>query len=185
GRVQMTRKRIGAGLLETFSSECEHCAGRGLVIHEDPVDRVEERVEAKAEERSRRHKNQQEDSRPQEPVRDPAQHPMVVAMQDLVDDEDHDLDKEFEDLAASVIITDDAEDTEPEITADEVVSTVEPEEGPRRRARRRRGRQQETPAETTADDIAAIAAAAVDIANAEDPDEPSGSDYVSEAASEG
>src|SRR5699024_6577682 len=104
---------------------------------------------------------------------------------DLVDDEDHDLDKEFEDLAASVIITDDAEDTEPEITADEVVSTVEPEEGPRRRARRRRGRQQETPAETTADDIAAIAAAAVDIANAEDPDEPSGSDYVSEAASEG
>src|SRR5699024_7931732 len=108
GLVQMTRKRIGAGLLETFSSECEHCAGRGLVIHEDPVDRVEERVEAKAEERSRRHKNQQEDSRPQEPVRDPAQHPMVVAMQDLVDDEDHDLDKEFEDLAASVIITDDA-----------------------------------------------------------------------------
>ncbi len=188
GLVQMTRKRIGAGLLETFSSECEHCAGRGLVIHEDPVDRVEERVEAKAEERSRRHKNQQEDSRPQEPVRDPAQHPMVVAMQDLVDDEDHDLDKEFEDLAASVIITDDAEDTaddtEPEITADEVVSTVEPEEGPRRRARRRRGRQEETPTETTADDIAAIAAAAVDIADAEDPDEPSGSDYVSDAASD-
>ena len=196
GLVQMTRKRIGAGLLETFSSECEHCAGRGLVIHEDPVDTVDERVEAKAEERSRRHRNQQEDSRLKEPARDPAQHPMVVAMQDLVDDEDHDLDKEFEDLAASVIITDDSGDeTDAVISAEEVVSTVEPEEGPRRRARRRRGRQQETsaeisvesetPAETTADDIASIAAAAVDIADAEDPDEPSGSNYVPDTAASG
>src|SRR5690606_31826971 len=48
GLVQMTRKRIGAGLLETFSSECEHCAGRGLVVHQDPVDTVDARVEAKA-----------------------------------------------------------------------------------------------------------------------------------------
>jgi ribonuclease E len=37
GLVQMTRKRIGAGLLEAFSETCEHCKGRGLVIHTEPV----------------------------------------------------------------------------------------------------------------------------------------------------
>ncbi|MFC0532653.1 Rne/Rng family ribonuclease [Phytohabitans kaempferiae] len=37
GLVQMTRKRIGAGLLEAFSETCEHCKGRGLIIHTEPV----------------------------------------------------------------------------------------------------------------------------------------------------
>ncbi|MEV4831878.1 Rne/Rng family ribonuclease [Micromonospora sp. NPDC049257] len=37
GLVQMTRKRIGAGLLEAFSEPCECCKGRGLVIHTEPV----------------------------------------------------------------------------------------------------------------------------------------------------
>ncbi|MFC7532081.1 Rne/Rng family ribonuclease [Actinoplanes sp. GCM10030250] len=37
GLVQMTRKRIGAGLLEAFSETCDHCKGRGLVIHPEPV----------------------------------------------------------------------------------------------------------------------------------------------------
>ena len=35
GLVQMTRKRIGAGLLEVFSSACDHCNGRGVVISTD------------------------------------------------------------------------------------------------------------------------------------------------------
>jgi ribonuclease E len=38
GLVQMTRKRIGTGLLEAFSETCEHCQGRGVVIHDQPVD---------------------------------------------------------------------------------------------------------------------------------------------------
>jgi ribonuclease E len=38
GLVQMTRKRIGTGLLESFSHECEHCHGRGLVIEDAPVE---------------------------------------------------------------------------------------------------------------------------------------------------
>ena len=38
GLVQMTRKRLGSGLLETFSTECETCQGRGLILHEDPVE---------------------------------------------------------------------------------------------------------------------------------------------------
>jgi ribonuclease E len=37
GLVQMTRKKLGLGLLETFSEPCEVCAGRGIVIHHDPV----------------------------------------------------------------------------------------------------------------------------------------------------
>ncbi|WP_084710195.1 Rne/Rng family ribonuclease [Nesterenkonia alba] len=38
GLVQMTRKRMGTGLIEVFSSECEHCAGRGIITHEEPVE---------------------------------------------------------------------------------------------------------------------------------------------------
>jgi ribonuclease E len=37
GLVQMTRKRIGAGLLEAFTETCDHCKGRGLIIHTEPV----------------------------------------------------------------------------------------------------------------------------------------------------
>ena len=38
GLVQMTRKRIGTGLVEAFSENCEHCQGRGVVIHHEPVE---------------------------------------------------------------------------------------------------------------------------------------------------
>ena len=37
GLVQMTRKRIGQGLLEVFSTTCEACGGRGHVVHTEPV----------------------------------------------------------------------------------------------------------------------------------------------------
>jgi ribonuclease E len=37
GLVQMTRKRVGQGLLEVFSENCEHCRGRGIIVHTDPV----------------------------------------------------------------------------------------------------------------------------------------------------
>jgi ribonuclease E len=38
GLVQMTRKRIGTGLLESFSHDCPHCHGRGVVIEDAPVE---------------------------------------------------------------------------------------------------------------------------------------------------
>src|SRR5680860_1259017 len=38
GLVQMTRKRIGTGLLESFSTDCDHCNGRGLIVHDHPVE---------------------------------------------------------------------------------------------------------------------------------------------------
>ena len=37
GLVQMTRKKLGLGLLESFSENCEHCAGRGVIVHHEPV----------------------------------------------------------------------------------------------------------------------------------------------------
>ena len=37
GLVQMTRKKIGIGLLEAFSEPCEVCAGRGVIVHHHPV----------------------------------------------------------------------------------------------------------------------------------------------------
>ena len=39
GLVQMTRKRVGAGLIEVFSENCEHCNGRGIIVSADPIDR--------------------------------------------------------------------------------------------------------------------------------------------------
>jgi ribonuclease E len=38
GLVQMTRKRVGSGLLEAFSVPCEHCNGRGVITSLEPVD---------------------------------------------------------------------------------------------------------------------------------------------------
>jgi ribonuclease E len=37
GLVQMTRKRVGQGLLEAFSEVCDHCNGRGVIVHMEPV----------------------------------------------------------------------------------------------------------------------------------------------------
>ncbi|KRE41849.1 Rne/Rng family ribonuclease [Knoellia sp. Soil729] len=39
GLVQMTRKRVGSGLIEVFSEQCEHCDGRGIIVQSDPIDR--------------------------------------------------------------------------------------------------------------------------------------------------
>ena len=36
GLVQMTRKKLGIGLLETFSEACDMCAGRGVIVHHEP-----------------------------------------------------------------------------------------------------------------------------------------------------
>ena len=46
GLVQMTRKKLGLGLLETFSEPCEHCAGRGIIVHHDPVTKHRPQVQS-------------------------------------------------------------------------------------------------------------------------------------------
>ena len=71
GLVQMTRKRMGTGLLEVFGEQCEACAGRGVVTHDDPVEhrranivaaehhvqRTDNRPEARAEARPEGQRN--------------------------------------------------------------------------------------------------------------------------------
>ncbi|MEY9933340.1 ribonuclease E [Catenulispora sp. GP43] len=37
GLIQMTRKRVGQGLLEAFSETCDKCNGRGVLVHMEPV----------------------------------------------------------------------------------------------------------------------------------------------------
>lgn len=60
GLVQMTRKKIGLGLLETFSEACECCNGRGVVIHHEPVD---QKPAADASGRGRRGRKSRETDR--------------------------------------------------------------------------------------------------------------------------
>ncbi|HMH92531.1 MAG TPA: Rne/Rng family ribonuclease, partial [Streptosporangiaceae bacterium] len=43
GLVQMTRKRVGSGLLEAFSVTCECCNGRGVLVSMEPVDHAHSR----------------------------------------------------------------------------------------------------------------------------------------------
>lgn len=61
GLVQMTRKRMGTGLVEVFSETCEHCAGRGILIQDTPVERGrsggEQHGEAEGRRRRRRRGN--------------------------------------------------------------------------------------------------------------------------------
>jgi ribonuclease E len=54
GLVQMTRKKLGLGLLESFSEPCEHCAGRGIIVHHDPVTRHRQTAQPPVEGSGRR-----------------------------------------------------------------------------------------------------------------------------------
>ena len=56
GLVQMTRKKLGLGLLETFSEACQVCAGRGVIVHHEPVTRAGNNGESNAAEPRRRSK---------------------------------------------------------------------------------------------------------------------------------
>lgn len=167
GLVQMTRKRLGTGLLETFSTECEACGGSGVILHDDPVDERPDPVE-RAPQRGRRHGGAARDAvreQNREQAGQPAQRPAATPSKDI------------EELAAAVVITDDV--------AEEPAQREQQEERASRRSRRnldrsrraeKRDVRRDTPAEETGSDIEAIVAAAVSLADEVDPDEPSGAD---------
>jgi ribonuclease E len=68
GLVQMTRKRIGAGLLEVFSEPCDHCQGRGAVVNMDGHDTSKTpKNKGKKGNHDHSHENSA-DSAPEEPV---------------------------------------------------------------------------------------------------------------------
>ena len=80
GLVQMTRKRLGTGLLETFSTPCSCCNGRGLVIHIDPVEHDQNGSQRRGEGKKRRGKSGEHA---------PGQHPAALAMHRAHDSEEH------------------------------------------------------------------------------------------------
>lgn len=63
GLVQMTRKRVGTGLLEAYSSTCEHCRGRGLLVSTEPVTQPNGQA-ANNGARRNRHRGKQHDEQP-------------------------------------------------------------------------------------------------------------------------
>jgi ribonuclease E len=84
GLVQLTRKRLGTGLLEAFSVSCPQCSGRGIVVNADPVDSTSA-TGRKFESGGRRGRRSRK-SRAEEPVvatvpaHAPGEHPMFKAM---------------------------------------------------------------------------------------------------------
>ena len=84
GLIQLTRKRLGTGLIEAFSTTCPHCGGRGITLHADPVDSTSatSRKSESSGKRGRRSKK----SRPEEqavakvPAHTHGEHPMFKAM---------------------------------------------------------------------------------------------------------
>jgi ribonuclease E len=88
GLVQLTRKRLGTGLIEAFSTSCPNCGGRGILLHADPVDSAPPNGR-KSESGGRRGKRSKK-SRSEEPADQPivakvpahapGEHPMFKAM---------------------------------------------------------------------------------------------------------
>ncbi|QAY73980.1 Rne/Rng family ribonuclease [Agromyces protaetiae] len=70
GLVQMTRKKLGLGLLESFSEPCEVCAGRGIIVHHEPIAR--HRAPAQPVERRRQRGGQQNQPAQQQAQSEPA-----------------------------------------------------------------------------------------------------------------
>ncbi len=90
GLVQLTRKRLGTGLIEAFSTTCPHCQGRGIMLHGDPVDtasamagaaRKSEPGTGRRSKRGKRGaKTEQEVQVAKVPAHLPGEHPMFKAM---------------------------------------------------------------------------------------------------------
>ncbi len=84
GLVQLTRKRLGTGLIEAFSTPCPHCAGRGILLHSDPVDSAPS--SGRKSESGRRGKRSKKGGRAEEvavakvPSHPAGEHPMFKAM---------------------------------------------------------------------------------------------------------
>ncbi|WP_312979752.1 translation initiation factor IF-2 N-terminal domain-containing protein [Corynebacterium sp.] len=138
GLVQMTRKRLGAGLVETYSTECEACQGRGIILHEDPVqhddaDDHQERRDHGGREGLKQARHEQE------------------------------IRKRYEDSAIEDAPAPAQEDVQSTATVATTVHAAAQEH-----ARHR------------SDDVHDIVAHALSRAGEEDPDEPTGADYVAD-----
>ncbi|WP_084838635.1 Rne/Rng family ribonuclease [Williamsia sp. 1138] len=161
GLVQMTRKRLGTGLLEAFSTTCTCCNGRGIVIHANPVEISgggddPGRGAGGGGDNAKRARRNRRNGKPDQPAaaetkpaaHSPAEHPMFRAMAshttdpDAVDPEAQTPEVTGEELkdfevtdSASNPAASDASETPDEKTAPE----VEPRTNGSSRSRSRRG----------------------------------------------
>ncbi len=84
GLVQLTRKRLGTGLIEAFSTPCPQCAGRGILLHADPVDSAP--ASGRKSDSGRRGKRSKKGGRADDvavakvPAHPAGEHPMFKAM---------------------------------------------------------------------------------------------------------
>ncbi|MCZ9310066.1 Rne/Rng family ribonuclease [Corynebacterium uberis] len=223
GLVQLTRKRLGTGLLETFSTPCEACGGRGIIIHTDPVEEPVEAEPRRGRGGASSTKREAKDSHPA---------PKHSRRAGTAPSSDEELEK----LAAAVVIEDptSGEDAHPQQHVAEEQESASARRRRRRRvqtaAAREQAGQHDTEQDQHAQDSAAgeerdqahepattgrgrrrratrgdsagarrrhatekteqlseverIAAEAVDSASIQDPDEPSGADYVPAAGAD-
>ncbi len=145
GLVQMTRKRVGTGLLEAFSQTCEHCRGRGVVVSTEPAhshgggngggqqQQQQQQPAQGSGRKSRRNKGGGEQAA--EVVEAAVEAPEAPA----------DVEPEI----VSVI-----DPGEPEDTSEDVVAAdQEHEHGGRRRRRRRRDKEPQAPVEAVVDAV--------------------------------
>jgi len=130
GLVQLTRKKLGTGLIEAFSTTCSHCAGRGIMLHGDPVDSGSAPGRRNEPGTGRRSKRAKKGGRPEEevqvakvPAHAAGEHPMFRAMAAATgrEDGDEEADGVLDDADAVVEGSEDLAATEPveEVLADE------------------------------------------------------------------
>jgi ribonuclease E len=129
GLVQMTRKRIGTGLLESFSHDCPHCHGRGVVIEDAPVEPKRAEEEPRRARRSRS-RGRGQDSTPEPPkapspkdiaamARHHEEHPEDEDLHDHIAEDDDVLDAEEASVEAETLADDPAD--APAATTEETV----------------------------------------------------------------
>jgi ribonuclease E len=109
GLVQLTRKKLGTGLIEAFSTPCPHCAGRGILLHGDPVDTAAA-IGRKSESGGRRGKRGKKGGKADDvavatvPAHPAGEHPMFKAMaaaNGKHEGEDEDIDGEVDETKAA------------------------------------------------------------------------------------
>lgn len=197
GLVQMTRKRLGTGLLETFSTPCNCCNGRGLIIHIDPV---EQDNQGRGHKNGRRNEEQGKSKRRNKSrsEHNPANHPAALAMHRDQGDQAGSSKATLDDDAETNQRDKDAADKRVAAAVEAVIVSSgndEPKPPRRRRVRKSQGRNDEQRQDGNgrqerserdernerlegSNDLAALAAAAVAEAREKDPEEPSDDRYM-------
>lgn len=171
GLVQMTRKKLGLGLLESFSEPCEICAGRGIIVHHEPVVKHRSAQQSQPERRGRgRGGNQQQPAQaPAEPkahtgthaITDDVKNALAQIAASTIPHTEHKADEPVADGAGEQPAASSADaGRAPKVDADE--KPAETSGGGRRRGRHRRVSQDQGAAPAASEPVAAPAAAPVE-----------------------